>query len=117
MTWTTYQPQPQPPQPKPKKTPLAVKLVVIAAILIWVGGCGAIIAAIGSEDPATVPAAVPAPASTTAPAPEPTVPFMMMLLRGKAYLRMQQGAAQVPVLQHASQVFHRSAGVAAASTL
>lgn len=41
-----------------------------------------------------------------APAPEPTVPFMMMLLRGKAYLRMQQGAAQVPVLQHASQVFH-----------
>ena len=75
MTWTTYQPQPQPPQPKPKKTPLAVKLVVIAAILIWVGGCGAIIAAIGSEDPATVPAAVPAPASTTAPASEPTTPI------------------------------------------
>ena len=39
------------------------------------------------------------------PAPAPTVPFMLMLLRGKCYLRMQQGAGDVPTLQHAAHVF------------
>jgi hypothetical protein len=39
-----------------------------------------------------------------APAPGPDVPFMLMLLRGKVYLRMQQAASQLPVLQHAAQV-------------
>ena len=65
MTQPTY-PQPgyqQPPQPK--KNPLAVKIVVIVAILIWVGGCGAIIAAIGSAD-TTSTTAQPTPAATTA---------------------------------------------------
>lgn len=40
-----------------------------------------------------------------APAPEASVPFMMMILRGKAYLRMQQGGGDMPTLQHAAQVF------------
>ena len=40
-----------------------------------------------------------------APAPGPEVPFMMMVLRGKAYLRMQQSAGDMPTLQHAAQVF------------
>lgn len=39
------------------------------------------------------------------PAPAPTVPFMLMLLRGKCYLRMQQGAGDVPSLQHAARIF------------
>lgn len=39
------------------------------------------------------------------PAPSPTVPFMLMLLRGKCYLRMQQGAGDVPRLQHAAHIF------------
>jgi hypothetical protein len=50
-----------------------VKIVVIAAILIWVGGCGAIVAAIGSSDPAAVPtpsSAAPAP-TTAASSPSP----------------------------------------------
>jgi hypothetical protein len=33
------------------------------------------------------------------------VPFMMMVLRGKAYLRMQQVPGDMPALQHAAQVF------------
>lgn len=41
-----------------------------------------------------------------APAPAADVPFMLMLLRGKAYLRMQQGAGHMPTLQHAAQVFN-----------
>ena len=42
-----------------------------------------------------------------APAPEPTVPFMLLLLRGKAYLRMQHGRQlHLPTLQHASAVFN-----------
>jgi hypothetical protein len=40
-----------------------------------------------------------------APAPAADLPFMLMLLRGKAYLRMQQGAGHMPTLQHAAQVF------------
>jgi hypothetical protein len=38
------------------------------------------------------------------PAPSPDTPFLLMLLRGKAYLRMQQGSGDLPVLQHAAQV-------------
>ncbi|TFZ09025.1 hypothetical protein EZ216_03880 [Ramlibacter humi] len=41
-----------------------------------------------------------------APAPGAEVPFMLMLLRGKAYLRMQQGPLHMPTLQHAVQVFN-----------
>ncbi len=33
------------------------------------------------------------------------VPFMMMLLRGKAYLRMEYTPADLPTLQHAALVF------------
>ena len=40
-----------------------------------------------------------------APAPAPTVPFMLMMLRGKAYLRMQHDPAQTARLQHATQIF------------
>jgi hypothetical protein len=40
-----------------------------------------------------------------APAPSAGVPFMMMLLRGKAYLRMQQDAEQLAAIQHAATVF------------
>ena len=39
------------------------------------------------------------------PAPGPGLPFMMMMLRGKAYLRMQQGAGDMGTLQHVAQVF------------
>lgn len=40
-----------------------------------------------------------------APAPGPDVPFVLMVLRGKAYLRMQQTPGDMPSLQHAAQVF------------
>lgn len=41
------------------------------------------------------------------PTPEPSaeLPFMLMLLRGKAYLRMQHGPVHLPTLRHAMQVF------------
>ncbi|MDP3134883.1 MAG: hypothetical protein Q8N17_00925 [Burkholderiaceae bacterium] len=39
------------------------------------------------------------------PGPHPQVPLMMMLLRGKAYLRMEYSPADLPTLQHASDVF------------
>jgi hypothetical protein len=39
------------------------------------------------------------------PAPLPEVPFMLMLLRGKAYLRMEYSPAQMPTLQHAAAIF------------
>ena len=39
------------------------------------------------------------------PAPSAQTPFMMMLMRGKAYLRMEYQPADVPTLQHASIVF------------
>ena len=39
------------------------------------------------------------------PAPAQDPPFMLMLLRGRAYLRMQHGGQGVPTLQHATQVF------------
>lgn len=40
-----------------------------------------------------------------APAPSINVPFILMLLRGKAYLRMQQDASQLPAVQHAIAVY------------
>lgn len=41
-----------------------------------------------------------------APAPAAHVPFMLLLLRGKAYLRMQHGPQlHMPTLQHASAIF------------
>lgn len=39
------------------------------------------------------------------PAPDAQVPFIMMLLRGKAYLRMQYTPADMPTLEHAAAVF------------
>lgn len=39
------------------------------------------------------------------PAPDEQIPFMLMLLRGKAYLRMQYTPADMPTLQHAAQIF------------
>lgn len=40
-----------------------------------------------------------------APSPAPQVPFMIVLLRGKCYLRMQYQPADTATLEHASQVF------------
>lgn len=39
------------------------------------------------------------------PAPGEDLPFMLLLMRGRAYLRMQQGGQGVPTLQYATQVF------------
>ncbi|GAC1525027.1 MAG: hypothetical protein NVS2B4_00630 [Ramlibacter sp.] len=39
------------------------------------------------------------------PAPAASVPFMLMLLRGKAYLRMQHDPRQTATLHHATQIF------------
>lgn len=39
------------------------------------------------------------------PAPAPQVPFMIVLLRGKCYLRMQYQPADTCTLEHASKVF------------
>ena len=39
------------------------------------------------------------------PAPASETPFMMMLLRGKAYLRMEYQPAGMPTLQHAALIF------------
>ena len=39
------------------------------------------------------------------PAPVPEVPFMLMLLRGKAYLRMEYNPAEMSTLQHAATIF------------
>ena len=39
------------------------------------------------------------------PAPPANVPFMMVLLRGKCYLRMQYQPPQTSTLEHATQVF------------
>jgi len=40
------------------------------------------------------------------PAPSPEVPFMLMLLRGKAYLRMEYNPADMATLQHAQAIFN-----------
>lgn len=39
------------------------------------------------------------------PAPSITVPFVLLLLRGKAYLRMQQDISQLHAVQHAAAIF------------
>jgi hypothetical protein len=39
------------------------------------------------------------------PAPDPQVPFILMVLRGKTYLRMQYTPADIPTLEHAAQIF------------
>lgn len=39
------------------------------------------------------------------PSPSPEVPFMMLVLRGKAYLRMEYTPAGMPTLQHAARIF------------
>ena len=39
------------------------------------------------------------------PAPSANVPFILMLLRGKAYLRMQYSPADLPTLAHSMQIF------------
>ena len=39
------------------------------------------------------------------PAPNEQVPFMLMILRGKAYLRMQYIPAGMPTLEHAAKIF------------
>jgi hypothetical protein len=50
--------------------------------------------------------------------PEPAVdaqlPFILMLLRGKAYLRMQYTPGDLPMLQHATLIFHAACKLAAA---
>lgn len=42
------------------------------------------------------------------PVPDDQVPFMMMLLRGKAYLRMQYEPAELTTLDHAARIFDAS---------
>ena len=39
------------------------------------------------------------------PAPDEQVPFILMLMRGKAYLRMQYTPADMPTLAHAAAIF------------
>ncbi|WP_238587643.1 hypothetical protein [Caenimonas sp. SL110] len=39
------------------------------------------------------------------PAPSVEVPFMILILRGKAYLRMEYSPAGMPTLRHASLIF------------
>jgi hypothetical protein len=39
------------------------------------------------------------------PAPSPEVPFLVLLLRGKAYLRMEYTPADLGTLQHAALIF------------
>jgi hypothetical protein len=42
------------------------------------------------------------------PGPSPEVPFMVMLLNGKAYLRMEYTPADLTTLQHAARIFTMS---------
>lgn len=39
------------------------------------------------------------------PGPSAQVPFMILLLRGKAYFRMEYSPAEMPTLQHAARIF------------
>jgi hypothetical protein len=48
------------------------------------------------------------------PAADAQLPFMLMLLRGKAYLRMQYTLGDLPMLQHASLIFHAACKLALA---
>lgn len=52
------------------------------------------------------------------PAPDEQVPFILMILRGKAYLRMQYTPADMPTLEHAAQIFTSAceAGISGLST-
>lgn len=49
------------------------------------------------------------------PAAAPSLPFIMMLLRGKAYLRMQHAPDDMPTLTHATGVFRKGCESALAS--
>ncbi len=42
------------------------------------------------------------------PAPADDVPFMLLLLRGKAYLRMEYRPTDLPTLQHAALIFTKA---------
>ena len=48
------------------------------------------------------------------PAADAQLPFMLMLLRGKAYLRMQYTPGDLPMLQHAILIFHAACELALA---
>lgn len=48
------------------------------------------------------------------PAPDDQVPFILMILRGKSYLRMQYTPADLPTLQHAMLVFTTASQAAVA---
>ncbi len=48
------------------------------------------------------------------PAPDDQVPFMLMLLRGKSYLRMQYTPADLPTLKHAVLIFSTASEAAVA---
>ena len=43
-----------------------------------------------------------------APGPDDAVPFILMLLRGKAYLRMQHTPGDLPTLEHATAIFTKA---------
>ena len=74
-TWPQYPPPPQPAAPEPPKKglPLWVKITLIAAPILWLIGCSAIIGAIGSDDPEAEPSPVMStvPASTAPARPGP----------------------------------------------
>ena len=53
--------------------------------------------------------------SWPAPGAEPALPFIMMLLRGKAYLRMQYTSGDMATLAHATAVFCNACESALAS--
>ena len=46
------------------------------------------------------------------PSPGPDVPVLLMLLRGKLYLRMQYSPADLPTLAHAALIFQTACGYA-----
>ena len=39
------------------------------------------------------------------PSPDDQIPFILMVMRGKAYLRMQYSPADMPTLEHAAKIF------------
>ena len=49
------------------------------------------------------------------PSPDEQVPFILMLLRGKGYLRMQYTPANMPTLEHAARIFIATCESAVAS--
>ena len=48
------------------------------------------------------------------PGADAKLPFILMLLRGKAYLRMQYTPGDLPMLQHATLIFHAACKLALA---